>query len=99
MPETPDSPSSALGEVLTRALDRSVDTSLDSLVGLRHAVRNYTAHQKKRGVPLDRIMVALSSALIAAEDERANSDNPDGLRDPDLARQLRAWCSADYSAS
>ena len=99
MPETPDSPSSSLGDALAEALDRTAGASLDSLVVLRHAVRNYTKHQKNRGVPLDRVMVALGSALIQAEDERANSDNPDGRRDPELARQLRAWCSADYSAS
>ena len=98
MSKTPDSPSPALGDVLALALDRAVGTSLESLVQLRHAVRNYTLHQKQRGVPLDRVMVALSAALIRTEDDKANLDRPHGLRDPDLARQLRAWCSADYSS-
>jgi hypothetical protein len=96
MPETPDSPSSSLGDVLAVALNRTVGTSLDSLVALRQAVRNYTQHQKQRGVPLDRVMVALSAALLQAEDDQAGLDSPREFRDPDLARQLRAWCSADY---
>jgi hypothetical protein len=96
LPETPDSPSSALGDAVANALDRALGTSLDSLTALHHAVVNYTQHQKKRGVPLDRVMVALSTELSECEDEKSGIDLP-SVRDPELARQLRAWCSAAYS--
>jgi len=97
MPDTPDSPPALLGNVLAQALDRALGTSLDSLHSLRQAVRSYTAHQKARGIPLDRVMVALSGVLMEAEDERVNGADTGGPRDPELARQLRAWCSEDYS--
>jgi hypothetical protein len=97
MTEFPDLPSSLLGDALTDALDRAVGTSLESLTVLRLAVKNYTQHQKKRGVPLDRVMVALGTALTDSEDEKRDGGLPE-KRDPELARQLRAWCSDDYSS-
>jgi hypothetical protein len=103
MPGLPDDPPTQLNDVLSHALDRAVGTSLDSLHTLRRAVREYTQRQKERGVPLDTIMLALSSVLMEVEDERLDGDGSDiggiadGARDPELARQLRAWCSKDYS--
>lgn len=99
MSNKPDSPSAALGDVLSLALDRAVGSSLDSLLVLRKSVNGYTAHQKARAVPLDDIMRALSTLLMEVEDER--SANPDAAerRDPELARQLRAWCSEGYQNS
>jgi hypothetical protein len=97
MAEFPDLPSSLLGDALTDALDRAVGTSLESLSVLRLAVKNYTQHQKKRGVTLDRVMVALGAALTDSEDEKGHGGLPE-MRDPELARQLRAWCSDDYSS-
>ena len=46
---------------------------------------------------LDSVMRAVSGVLMEIEDDRATDLNPVPLRDPDLARQLRAWCSEDYS--
>jgi hypothetical protein len=83
--------------MLEQALDRSVETSLHSLVSLRKAIRDYTHHQKNRGMTLDGIMRAVSGTLMEVEDDRATGVGPDAMRDPDLARQLRAWCSEDYS--
>lgn len=97
MSERPDSPPARLGDVLALALDRAVGSSLDSLHLLRKSVRSYTAHQKARGVPLDGVMRALSAVLMNLEDERSVETGTDGLRDPELARQLRAWCSEDYA--
>lgn len=97
MSNRPDAPSAALGDVLALALDRAVGSSLDSLPNLRKSVKGYAVHQKARGVPLDDIMRALSTALMEAEDERSASDGGTGQRDPELARQLRAWCSEDYA--
>ena len=94
-----DAPSAALGDVLALALDRAVGSSLDSLLILRKAVKGYTTHQNARGVPLDDIMRALSTALMEAEDERSANPDGNGQRDPELARQLRAWCSEDYQAA
>jgi hypothetical protein len=96
MTSTPDSPSAALNGLLANALDRSIDTSLTSLDELRIAVGNYTRHQKNRGMSLDSIMRALSTVLMQMEDDRVIEDQAP-LRDPKLARQLRAWCSEDFS--
>lgn len=96
MSNSPDSPSPLLGNVLALALNRAVGSSLDSLLVLHKAMRGYTAHQKSRGVPLDGVMRALSAVLMEAEDDRPNGDG-DGQRDPELARQLRAWCSEAYA--
>jgi hypothetical protein len=97
MPDSPDSPVAAIAKALVDALDRAVGASLASMHSLRTAVRGYTLHQKSRGVPLDQVMVALSAVLMQAEDDRA-SDGAADHRDPELARQLRAWCSEDYAA-
>ena len=96
MPNTPDSPSVALGELLSAALDRSIETSLASLESLREAVRSYTRRQKNKGMPLDSVMRALSGVLMELEDDRASGDHAP-TRDPKLARQLRAWCSEHYT--
>ena len=93
----PDSPSTALGAMLEEALDRSLETSLDSLAALRHSVRVYTQHQKSRGMTLDSVMRAISTSLMDVEDERRTELTPVPVRDPALARQLRAWCSEDYT--
>jgi len=92
-----EAPSSALGTMLEEALDRSVETSLHSLAALRKAIRTYAHHQKSRGVTLDSVMRAVSNVLMELEDDRALELNPVRARDPELARQLRAWCGEDYS--
>ncbi len=99
MSEIPDSPPALLGSALAQALDRALGTSLDSLHLLRQSVRTYTGHQKSRGIPLDGVMLALSAVLMEAEDERMRGVEVQGPRDPELARQLRAWCSEDYSGT
>jgi hypothetical protein len=96
MSNKPDLPSAALGDVLALALDRAVGSSLDSLLVLRTSVKGYATHQKARGVPLDDIMRALSTVLMEVEDERSADPDGNGHRDPELARQIRAWCSDDY---
>lgn len=96
MSNIPESPSATFGELLAAALDRSVETSLTSLDLLREEVRSYTRRQKNRGMPLDSVMRAIATLLIEAEDDRALT-NVTPTRDPKLARQLRAWCSEDYT--
>jgi hypothetical protein len=97
MPEQPDATSSQLNHGLASALDRALGTSLDSLHSLRRAVGEYVRRQKQRGVPLDNVMLALSSVLMEAEDDRKDGNGlADSTRDPELARQIRAWCSEDY---
>ena len=96
MPNTPEAPSSALGDLLSQALNRAVNTSLSSLESLRDAVQAYTLHEKNRGMPLDSIMRGISSVLMEMEDERASPEDT-SPRDPKLARQLRAWCSESYT--
>ena len=96
MSQLPDTPSTQLNDGLAAALDRAVGTSLDSLHRLRQAVREYAQRQKNRGVPLDSVMRALSSVLMEAEDEKDGNGFADGARDPELARQIRAWCGEDY---
>lgn len=99
MKDTPDSPPASLENALAEALDRAVGTSFDSLHVLREAVRKFARHQKSRGVPLDNVMLSVSSVLLEAEDDHVGSNNGDESRDPELARQLRAWCSEDYTAA
>lgn len=83
--------------MLEEALDRSVETSLHSLASLRKAIRTYAHHQKRRGVTLDSVMRAVSNVLMELEDDRATELKPVRARDPELARQLRAWCGEDYA--
>ena len=83
--------------MLEQALDRSVETSLHSLTSLRKAIRDYTRQQRSRGMTLDGIMRAVSGALMEVEDDRGTKAEPAEMRDPELARQLRAWCSEDYT--
>ena len=90
-------PARLFAAMLEEALDRSVATSLDSFSSLRTAVRTYARHQRDRGIPLDSVMRAVSSALMEIEDDRGSDS--DSVRDPNLARQLRAWCNDDYSAA
>lgn len=97
MPQQSDAPSSLLSDGVATALDRAVGTSLDSLHALRRAVREYARRQKQRGVPLDNVMLTLSSVLMEAEDDRKDAEGlVSSARDPELARQIRAWCSEDY---
>ena len=98
MPNQPDSPSTALGPMLAQALDRSLDTSLESLLSLREAVRSYTKHQKRKGESLDSVMRGVSSVLMEIEDDRSRESPSSANRDPQLARQLRAWCGEDFNA-
>ena len=91
-----DSASPSLGGMLDAALDRSITTSLESLDSLRSAVRKYARQQRNRGVSLDSVMRAVASALMEAEDDRGRDMHASSIRDPNLARQLRAWCSEDY---
>jgi len=92
-------PPSQLGVALAQALDRAVGTSLNSLDLLREAIRSYAMNQRARGVPLDHVMVAVGGVLMDAEDERIGKPGLSVSRDPDLARQLRAWCSEYYMRS
>lgn len=43
-------------------------------------------------------MLALTSVLLTAEDEKTVDGEAQAFRDPELARQLRAWCGEAYSA-
>ena len=97
MLHTPDTPSAAFGDLVASALDRSVETSLNSLHSLRDAVQAYTRNEKHKGASLDGVMRAIASLLIEAEDDRGSTNEPP-TRDPKLARQLRAWCSEHYTS-
>lgn len=84
--------------MLAHALDRKLETSLDSLHSLREAVRAYAKHQKERGESLDTVMRGVSTVLMAIEDDRSRESASSSNRDPELARQLRAWCGEDFNA-
>ena len=92
-----NSPPPGLNLMLAQALDRSVETSLDSLAALRSAVRAYTLSERNRGMSLESVMRAVSGVLMEIEDDRKTELNAVPVRDPDLARKLRAWCGTDYS--
>lgn len=92
----PSTPSSVLGTELTEALDRSLQTSLNSLISLRAAVREYAVHRRNRGVPLDSVIRAAARMLSAAEEERVTDILPSPARDSALGNQLREWCKEYY---
>ena len=92
MPNKLESPSTVLGTELAAALDRSLLTSLNSLAALRSAVRNYTIHERNRGVSMEGLVKQALTVLGETEDGRR-----DGLQSPvkpDLAltRKLELWC-------
>ena len=96
MPVNPDSPGTLLGTELTGALDRSLMTSLSSLVSLRDAVRSYTIHQRNNGVSLNDIVKGARGVLAEAEDGRNGHSTSAPARDGELARHLEEWCQHDF---
>jgi hypothetical protein len=93
----PLSPAAVLGSELTDALDRSLETSLGSLISLRAAVHAYAIHSKKRGVPLDAVIRSAARMLAEAEEDRVTDFIPSPARDSELAKQLRQWCKDGYA--
>lgn len=93
----PHSPSAVLGSELTAALDRSLETCLKSMASLRAAVRAYSIHSKKRGVPLDALIRSAEKMLHEAEEGRVTDVTPSPGRDSELAKQLRQWCKDDFA--
>ena len=93
----PLSPATVLGSELTDALDRSLETSLSSLISLRAAVHDYAIHSKNRGVPLDSVIRSAARMLAEAEEDRVTDVIPSPARDSELAKQLRQWCKDDYA--
>ena len=98
MTNNPQSPASILGTELTDALDRSMQTSLSSLVSLRLAVRSYTIHNRDRGVSMETLLKSALNVLTEAEDDRGAFTDSYPVRDSELARHLAAWCHEDFKA-
>ena len=98
MSEHSELPPQDLPAALAEALERAVGTSVQTLHHLRSCVINYAKREERRGVPINDVIVAVGRLLMTAEDEAI--PRPDGTeaRDPELARQVRAWCSEAYSA-
>lgn len=97
MPEISDSLPPMLPEALARALERTLGTSLDSLHHLRDTVTGYAYRQGRRGVALDEIVVAVGGVLMTVEDDVMPGLIRAERRDPELARQVRAWCAEGYN--
>ena len=81
---------------LTRALSRVPGTTLGSLSDLRAAVHRFAERENRRGSPLADTILAVHRELMAAEDDVMAQFLATEPRDPDLARQVRAWCSEGY---
>jgi len=93
----PLSPATLLGSELADALDRSLETSLGSMISLREAVRAYAIHSRRRGVPLDSVIRSAARMLSEAEEDRVTNVIPSPARDSELAKQLRQWCKDGYA--
>jgi len=85
-----------LPAALAEALERAVGTSVQSLHHLRDCVTNYAKREQRRGVPVNDVIVAVGRLLMAAEDDIVPKANGSQARDPELARQIRAWCAEAY---
>jgi len=90
-------PPKDLPSALAHALERTVGTSLDSLHHLRGFIIGYSQRQKSHGVPLNDVIVAVGRLLMTAEDDAVPHPPAAEARDPELARQVRAWCAEGYS--
>ena len=90
-------PPNDLPSALANALERALGTSLDSLHNLRGLIVGYAQRQQSHGVPLNDVIVAVGRLLMTAEDDAVPRAGAVEARDPELARQLRAWCAEGYS--
>jgi len=97
MPEKPDSPSTVLGAKLSAALDRSLLRSLNSLAALRSAVRNYTIHERNRGVSLEALVKQALTVLDEAEDGGRDGVESELKPDLELTRKLEIWCREAFA--
>lgn len=97
MPENPAIPPKDLPTALSSALERALGTSLDSLHNLRGLVIGFARRQYAQGVPLNDVIVAVGRQLMSAEDDAVPRPGAAEARDPELARQLRAWCAEGYA--
>ena len=88
-------PPQDLPAALAEALERAVGTSVQSLHHLRSCVTNYARRERARDVPLNDVIVAVGRLLMDAEDEVIPAEHGKA-RDPELARQVRAWCAEEY---
>jgi hypothetical protein len=86
-----------LPTALADALERAVGTSLDSLHNLRGLVIAHSRRQQAHGVPLNDVIVAVGRLLMTAEDDAVPHPPATQARDPELARQVRAWCAEGYA--
>lgn len=97
VPEIPGFPPKDLPTALANALERTVGTSLDSLHNLRGLIIGYSRRQQAHGVPLNDVIVDVGRLLMTAEDDAVPHPPAAEARDPELARQLRAWCAEGYA--
>lgn len=97
MPENHDFPPKDLPTALAQALERTVGTSLDSLHNLRGLIIGYARRQHSHGVPLNDVIVSVGRLLMNAEDDAVPHPPASEARDPELARQVRAWCAEGYA--
>lgn len=90
-------PPQDLPAALAEALERAVGTSVQSLHHLRSCVINYAKREQKRSIPVNDVIVAVGRLLMTAEDDIKSGTDGSEARDPELARQVRAWCAEAYS--
>jgi len=100
MPAENDPDGAILSDQMARALSRAGDTALDSLHALRDTVCEYVNVQRKRGVPLDEIIIRVSATLERARlGFHAGKEGPPPPPSPSdiaLAEQIIAWCNEFY---
>lgn len=90
------SPDSTLSKALQEALERSLATSLESLIALRKAAHAYAIHARKSGMTIDELCDRARKVLSEAEENKASGESSPVVRDRELAAHLNKWCRDGY---
>jgi hypothetical protein len=83
---------------LNEALTERTDAAIGDRIKLRDAVCAYVMMEQAKGIPIDRVILAVDAILETAEEGVARESGVMRRRDDALAEQLVQWCLG-FSAS